>query len=326
MRIGALGAARITPPALLEAAATLPEVEVVAVAARDRGRAAELAAAHGIETVHGSYAELVADDGLDAVYIALPPSEHARWSIAALEAGRHVLVEKPFACNADEARAMVAAAGRARRVLVEAFHWRYHPLAARMLELVPELGTLRHGEAVFRTAIPEGDIRHARELGGGATMDLGCYPVHWLRTLVGAEPVVTGATATVGAPGIDVSCTADLRFPSGATGRVTSAMDGPAGPPEWWLRLEGDRGTLRAVNPCVSHLGNRLVVELADGRRVDEEVTGRTTYSYQLEAFVAAVAGAPAPTGGADAVANMVVIDAIYEAAGLGRRGRPATA
>lgn len=321
MRIGALGAARITPAALLEPAAGTSGVEVAAVAARDPERAAVLAEAHGIGRVHDTYAALVGDGELDAVYIALPPSEHARWAVAALEAGRHVLVEKPFARNAAEARTMVDAAARSGLVLMEAFHWRYHPLAARMLELTGRLGRLHRGEGVFRTEIPEGDIRHRLELGGGATMDLGCYPVHWLRTLTGEEPEVTGAVAEVGLPGVDLALSAELRFPTGATARVTSAMDGPPGHPEWWLRLEGEAGSLFVDNPCAPHLGHRLVAELAGGERLEETVPGQTTYAYQLRAFVAAVAGEAVPlTGGADAVGNMAVIDAMYRAAGLEAR------
>lgn len=321
MRIGALGAARITPRALLEPAAEQPGVEVTAVAARDPQRATAFAGTYGIERVHETYAALVGDEELDAVYIALPPSEHARWTIAALEAGRHVLVEKPFARNADEAQTMLDAAARSGRVLMEAFHWRYHPLATRMLELTGRLGPLVRGEAVFRTHIPEGDIRHHLELGGGATMDLGCYCVHWLRTLTGEEPEVTSALAKVGLPGIDVELAAELRFPSGATARVASAMDRPAEQPEWWLRLEGEGGSLFVDNPCAPQLGHRLVVELADGQRLEETVEGPTTYACQLQAFEATVAGAGSPlTGGADAVANMAVLDAMYRAAGLGTR------
>lgn len=319
MRIGVLGTARITQAALLEPAAQLGDVEVAAVASRDPGRAAAFAERHGIERVHRSYAELVADDSLDAVYNPLPASAHASWSLRALEAGRHVLVEKPFARNAPEARAMVAAARDADRLLVEAFHWRYHPLAQRMIEVAGLLGPLRRGEAVFRAHITDrSDIRHSLALGGGATMDLGCYAVHWLRTISGEEPVVTGASAEIGAAGVDVSLEATLAFPSGLQAVVRSSMDAPEGPPERWLRVVGDLGELHVDNPCAPHFGHRVVASLADGTELDEVVPGRTTYAHQLEAFRAAIAsGAPALTGDDDAVRNMAVIDAMYVAAGL---------
>ena len=318
MRIGALGAARITPRALVEPAAGLSEVEVVAVAARDPARARAFAEEHGIARVHDSYAALLDDDELDAIYVALPPSEHASWSIAALEAGRHVLVEKPFARNADEALTMVEVAERAGRVLFEAFHWRFHPLADRLLDLSDAIRPLARGEAVFRTRIAEGDIRRSLALGGGSTMDLGCYPVHWLRTVGGEEPAVVSSKAEVRPPGVDVTLEGELRFPSGWTARLASSMEGPDDQPDWWLRLEGAGGTVFVDNPCAPHLGHRLVVELAGTEPIEEVVEGGTTYAHQLVAFVAAAAGKTTPlTGGTDAVANMAVIDALYRAAGL---------
>src|ERR1700676_3838384 len=147
IRIGVLGAARIAPAALLRPARHVPDVEVVAVAARDRDRATAFAAKHGIGRVLSSYEELVSDPGIDAVYNPLPNGLHGRWTKAALAAGKHVLCEKPFTANADEARD-VAAAIPPGVVVMEAFHYRYHPVFRRALELLDEgaVGTVRRIE------------------------------------------------------------------------------------------------------------------------------------------------------------------------------------
>ena len=193
IRIGILGAASIAPMALIRPARRVPDAVVAAVAARDEARAARFADKHGIARVHPSYAALLADPEPDAIYNPLPNSLHCEWTLRALEAGKHVLCEKPLASNAEEAERMAKAATNAGRVLVEAFHWRYHPLADRMREIVTsgELGPIRHVEASFCVPmIRRGDIRYRWDLGGGATMDLGCYAINMVRTLAGAEPEV----------------------------------------------------------------------------------------------------------------------------------------
>ena len=136
IRFGVLGAAQITPAALIAPARAVDGVEVVAVAARDRSRAEAFAAEHSIGRVDDDYQALIDDPDIDAVYNPLPMSLHHPWTIAALRAGKHVLCEKPFAANADEAAEMVTVAEEENRVLVEAFHWRYHPLADRLVEVV----------------------------------------------------------------------------------------------------------------------------------------------------------------------------------------------
>lgn len=324
VRIGLLGASRIAPAAVVEPARTCERAEVTAVAARDPRRAATFADQHRIPHVVDTYADLIASDLVDAIYVGLPPSAHAPWTIAALEAGTHVLCEKPFSCTTEEAVAMVAAAERTGLVLCEAYHWRYHPLADRLHQLLHverRLGRLRHVEAAFDAPIPDlTDIRHDPRLGGGALMDLGCYPVQWARFVAGAEPEVERARAVEGQPGIDVSMEVELRFPEDLTALVTTSMD-PDVEVRAVLRVEGEAGTLTVVNPLAPHLGHRLVLEADDGSTT-ETVDGGTTYDHQLQAFTAAILdGAPLPTGGADAVATMAVLEACYAAAGLPRRG-----
>jgi predicted dehydrogenase len=261
---------------------------------------------------------------VDAVYNPLPNGLHAEWTLKALEAGKHVLCEKPFTANAPEAERVAAAAEGSGRVVMEAFHWRYHPLAAQALEIVHsgELGEVRRVEAALCfPLLRRDDIRWQLDLAGGALMDAGCYPVHIVRTLAGQEPTVTRAAARLRSPGVDRFVQAELLFGSGATGRVTASM---------WsssiLRstaaVTGERGRMHIVNPIGPQVFNLVTVKNAKGTR-RRRVRGDSTYSYQLAAFVAAVRrGVPPLTPPADSIANMRVIDDIYRAAGLEpRRG-----
>jgi predicted dehydrogenase len=326
LRFGILGAAKIVPNALIKPAAGSERTEVVAIAARDPGRARAFAEEHGIAQVDASYEALICNPDVDAVYNPLPASLHAEWTLKALEQGKHVLCEKPFAANASEAERMVAAAEETGLVLLEAFHYRYHPLAGRILEVVASgvLGDLHRVEAAFCVAIPDPEnIRYDLSLGGGATMDLGCYPIHWCRLVAGTEPALLRAEAREGPSGIDVTMTAELRFPEDVHCEVHCSMAADAGF-QAFLQVTGSKGALRADNPIAPHLGHRLRVS-TDGSERTEQVEGRTTYDHQLEAFVAAVlAGEKQPTGGHDGIANMRVIDAIYRAAGMQPRGTSA--
>ena len=268
IRIGMWGAGRIGPAALVRPARLLGgEVRVEAVAARDAARARDFARRHLIPRAMGSYREMVEDQGIDAVYNALPNSLHAEWSIRALLAGKHVLCEKPMGCNALEAQQMADAAGRAGRVLAEGFHYRHHPLVLRMKEVAAggELGELRHIEAHFCAPLWRfSDIRYRYELGGGATMDLGCYCINLIRFLAGAEPEVTGARALLASPQIDRFMEADFRFPAGATARMTCSI--------WsrvllrsWALARGSKGELRVWLPFQPHFFHRLAVRVPGG-------------------------------------------------------------
>jgi predicted dehydrogenase len=323
LRIGILGAARIAPPALVRPARQVAEAEVAAVAARDPARARAFAAKHGIAKVHEGYDALIDDPEIDAVYNPLPNGLHCDWSIRALRAGKHVLCEKPIASNAEEAERMAKAAAEADRILVEAFHYRYHPLAARLKEIVDsgELGAIEHIEAHLCVPLPlPGDIRYRLELAGGATMDTGCYAINLVRFLAGAEPEVLSARARLSSPRVDRAMSAQLRFPDGRTGRITCSLFS-AMLVRPTARVRGDRGELSVLNPYMPQLFHRLAVRSEKGRRV-ERVDGDATYTHQLRAFVRVVrGGAPMPTDPVDAVANMRVIDAVYEKSGLGRRG-----
>jgi predicted dehydrogenase len=318
VRIGILGAARIAPNAVIKPARNSTEAEVVAVAARDRSRADAFAAKHGIATVHGSYSELLADAEIDAIYNPLPNGLHAQWTIAALEAGKHVLCEKPFTANTTEAEAVAAVAQRTGLVVMEAFHYRYHPLAHRMREIVEsgELGTIRRVETALCFPLPKfSDIRYQYDLAGGATMDVGTYTVHMARLLGCEEPTVVSAEAKLRTPDIDRAMRAELTFPSGHTGRITCSLI------QTYARAIGERGVMRVINPTSPQMWHRMRVKTG-GKSRTERFPRRPTYEYQLDAFCAAVLrGEPTLTPPADSIANMQVLDAIYVAAGMKPRG-----
>ena len=216
LRIGLLGAARIAPAALIKPAKALDGVEVAAVAARDPARAARFAAKHGIPVVHGTYADVIEDPSLDAVYNPLPNNLHHEYTMRSLEAGKHVLCEKPIASNTSQRSAMALCAERNDRILMEAFHYRYHPLAQRMREIIAggSIGAVRHIDVNICTTLRKrNDIRLRYELAGGALMDVGCYAVHMARTLADAEPAVRSAKPRLWSSAVDRSMQADLVIP-----------------------------------------------------------------------------------------------------------------
>ena len=299
---------------------------MAAVAARDKSRADAFALRHGIPKAYGSYEDLLADPDIDAVYNPLPNSLHGPWTLRAIAAGKHVLCEKPFASNAEEAAQVADAAETSGLVVMEAMHYRYHPLTRRLSELVAELGPVRHLQCWTSFAIKNpDDIRYDFDLGGGALMDGGCYAIDCLR-LLGAserqsEPLVTGALADPVAPdprgaAADRSMAVRLAFPSGATGWFESSftMDG-----EFQADVHAicAGGQVRLQNFIFGHKG-RLVATSNGSVVADEQGGGDSTYVGQLRAFAAAIAeGDQVPTSAAHAVTTMRVIDDAYRAAGL---------
>ena len=326
-RFGILGAARIAPKALVDPVAKITTAMVTRVESRSRTRAQAFAAEHDITGVDQSYAAVISADDVDVVYNPLPMSLHAEWSIAALRAGKHVLCEKPFTSNADEARAVIGAAEKEGLVVAEAFHYRYHPMMQRIIDLVEAgvIGDVTRVDARFAISIAKPDLRWHYETSGDTTMDLGCYPIHWVRDVCG-EPTVESATATV-EDEIDAELTMQLSFPNGATGQVHSSMvfDGA----DIGLDITGTTGSIRAINPMAPQNGNVLTITTGLGtgneRTTSGPVDAGTSYDHMVRAFLDHLHhGAPYPTAGADSIANIAVIDAAYVAAGMRRRGEPA--
>jgi predicted dehydrogenase len=348
LRIGTLGSSRISAAALIEPAASLPDVTVAAVAARDKARAEAFALRHGIPAAYGSYDDLLADPDIDAVYNPLPNSLHGPWTRNAIAAGKHVLCEKPFAANAEEAARVAAAASDSGLVVMEAMHYRYHPLVQRLHDLVTggSFGPVRHIQCWTSFVIEDpGDIRYDYDLAGGALMDGGCYALDCMRLLGDmdgdgdreGEPSVTGALAdpyrppgdesrdAAGRPGAradrpgavaDRAMAVRLAFPGDATGWFESAftVDGDYRADVHVICRDGH---VRMQDFIRAHRG-RLVATRNGSVVADEQGGGDTTYVGQLRAFAAAIAGgAPVPTSAAHAVTTMRLIDDAYRAAGL---------
>lgn len=304
--------------------ATATGQRLVAVAARNPERARAYAAQHGIERVVGSYTELISDPEVDVVYNALPNSLHGPWNLAAVQAGKHVLTEKPFSSNAVEARAVVEAARVSGVTLLEGFHYLFHPVNRRLLDLVRNgaVGEVTRVETVLRMPTPaENDPRWELALAGGSLMDLGCYGLHASRMLsdvCGGAPVVTATRHEEYVPGVDSWFDIELEYPSGATASVVTTMLDERY--HFTLRVFGTEGDVLVHNFLQPDIDDRVSVTVG-GRTSVEYLGTKSSYTYQLEALADHLTGdSTLPIGPADAVANMAMIDEAYTHSGLGLR------
>ncbi len=214
---GLLSTARINR-ALIGPINESPRSRLLAVGSRDAANAQQYAAKWHIPRAHGSYEALLADPEVDVVYISLPNSLHAEWTVKALEAGKHVLCEKPLAVSVDEVDAVIQAARRSGRVAAEAFMYRHHPQTIKVKEIVDsrQLGSVQLVRGAFTFQInSEEDIRLQGSLAGGGVWDLGCYPISFTRYIFGAEPEEVFGWQVAGAGGVDESFCGQMRFPGG---------------------------------------------------------------------------------------------------------------
>ena len=317
LRLGLLSTADINAK-LVEGARHADDVEVVTVASRDAGRARAHADELGVPGAVGSYEELLEDAEVDAVYISLPNGMHVDWSIRALDAGKHVLCEKPLSRSPVEVERAFDAAERNGRVLAEAFMWRHHPQALRLRELAGELGELRLVRSAFSFSLDEPEnIRLAADLDGGALMDVGCYCVSGARFLLGEPEVVTAQSKD---DAVDVRFVATMSFESGALAHFDCGFDMP---PRDELEVVGSEGSLFLDDPW--HSRTSVIERRAlDGDVEEMRIEDGDAYGCELVDFARACAGeALHPFGRDDAVAQARVIAALYEAADSGRAVSP---
>jgi xylose dehydrogenase (NAD/NADP) len=307
VRWGILSTARINRK-LLAGAREATGVEVVAVGSRDRERGEAFAAEHGIARVHGSYDDLLADPDVEAVYVPLPNSLHVPWAVRALEAGKHVLCEKPLARRAADVEAAFDAAERTGRLLMEGFMWRYHPQTEALVRLAHEVAPLRVVRAAFGFPLPvedRGNVRLQEDLEGGALMDVGCYCVSALRLLGGEPERVSGEAVARG--GVDGRFAGVLRFPGDVLGIFDCGFDVP---PRGGIEVVGEGGTLVAEDPWHGR-APRLT---RDGEEVPVEAVD--PYARELEDLSAAIRGGGRPRlGREDALGQAQTIEALYAAA-----------
>jgi predicted dehydrogenase len=360
IRIGLLGASAIAPIAAIIPAQLHPSVEITAVAARSKSRAHEFAKKHGIPRVLATYDDIINDPEIDAIYNPLPNSLHFEWTIKAINAGKHVLLEKPFTSNAKEAQAIVDAVKEKNKnggadtqgqrfkgdvIVIEAFHWRFHPLALRVREIMDSgvLGRIKSTNTTLTApsiAFSDDDIRFNLTLSGGSMMDTGSYTIstsRWLsisekdystKSEEQVEPIVTSAESETIFKNVDHTMRATLKYPNGVVSYLHSSLKTTL--PGLFLYAEGELGSLYVYNFIAPSIYHYLTVTIKD-KTTTEKVygNGAPTYYYQLDGFVKAVRGEIKPseyykhgiTSAEEAVRNMKVMDQVYEKSGLGIRG-----
>ncbi len=313
LRLALLSTANINEK-LVAGARRAENVEVVAIGSRDPTRARKQAGELNVPRALGSYEEVLEDPGVDAVYIPLPNSLHVEWSVRALEAGKHVLCEKPLSRYPEEVERAFDAAEAADRVLAEAFMWRHHPQAQRLRELAPDVGEVRLVRGAFSFPLPPAEnVRWDASLDGGALMDVGCYCVSGARFLLGEPAEVTAQT--VGGE-VDSRVVGTMAFASGALAHFDCGFDLSFRDE---LEVVGERGALFLDDPWHSRQAT-IEVRDAEGAASTVEVEEADPYACELEDFARACAGeAEHPFGRADALGQARAIAALYESADSGR-------
>lgn len=325
--IGILGAARIASDAIVIPAGETGST-LISIGARVLARAKAFAEEHGVARAVDDYARVIDDPDVHLVYNPLPNSLHAVWNIRAIEAGKHVLSEKPFARNADEALLVDTAGRRAGLVVADGFHYRHHPAFLRFIEIADrgEIGEVTRIRAAFVVPRPPaGDLRLSPELAGGALMDLGCYSLHAVNLVSSLLLGVPELIAAEGRPypdlpDIDEQVTATFALPGGGTGVAYCWMGSER--VEISLEIEGTRGSVRMQNFIHPHFDDRVIIldHRGDVSRV-ERTGNRTTYTYQLEAVLRSIRyGDPLSTDSTDAVRTMSLVDQCYRLIGMNPR------
>ncbi len=316
MKWGIMSTARINR-LFLAGAGQASNVELAAVASRERASAERYASEHQIARAHGSYEALLADPEIEAVYISLPNSLHIEWTEQALRAGKHVLCEKPLSRHADEVARAFDLAEQHQRLLMEAFMYRHNPQTHRLRELIDRgsIGRVRMIRAAFSfLADDPGDVRLTAALDGGALMDVGCYCVSGAR-LLGGEPERVSAEQALGGDGVDVAFTGTLRFP----GDVLAHFDaGLALAARDELEVIGEEGVLFLDDPW--HCRTPVIELRRDGEIERIELEPTDSYTLEAENLSAAIRGQAEPLlGRSDALGQARTIEALYEAADTGR-------
>ncbi|MFS0727134.1 Gfo/Idh/MocA family protein [Paenibacillus sp. 1P07SE] len=316
LRWGILGCAGIAERSVIPGIQASETGEAAAIASRDADKAGKLAEKLGIPAVYGSYEALLEDSSIDAVYIPLPNHLHKEWSIRAMQAGKHVLCEKPIALTAEEATAMAVCAAEEGVHLAEAFMYRHHPRYDRIREIVAsgEIGELRgiHGTFTFNSASSEGNVRFRREWGGGSIYDVGCYPISAARLIYGSEPVAATVHALISPEhdNVDMMASGLLEFPDSRALTFDCGM---------WaafrntLEVLGTEGRIEVPSAFIG--SPHVFVETKQGRR-EEQQPELNQYALQADTFAAHVwKQAENRFTPDDAIANMKAIDACLRSA-----------
>jgi D-xylose 1-dehydrogenase (NADP+, D-xylono-1,5-lactone-forming) len=323
LRWGVISSAQIGLNQVIPAIQNSSNGRVVCLGTPHPDRVEKRASKLDIPRIHDSYAAVLDDPEVEAVYIPLPNSMHREWTIRAAEQGKHVLCEKPLGLTAAECREMIEACSRHKVLLMEAFMYRFHPQQAVIQEALRSggLGTLKmvRGAFTFRLNLEDlSNIRLSRELWGGALMDVGCYCINAARAYFGAEPHSVLATARIPPElGVDTTLHVLLEFETGVSPFVVSLE--MASQPQ--IEIVGDQGRLEVPNCFTPGDAPPAMALTTGGKRDERALAGANSYQFQVEAFADAVlTGQPAPLPPEDAVANMRVIEAIRQSVAEGRR------
>jgi predicted dehydrogenase len=291
-----------------------PDTELLAVASRDESRARQYAEQRGIPRAYGSYEALLADPDIEAVYISLPNSMHVEWSIRSLEAGKHVLCEKPFARDPAEVERAFDVAVAHEKILMEAFMWRFHPQTLQLQLLVDNLSPIAQIDAKFGfTPKDPTDVRLNRELGGGALMDLGCYCISAARLLAGEPERVVGRQK-VGGNGVDVHFEGELLFANELRATFECGLDMDDIDE---LRVDGEAGSVFLDDPWHGREPVIVLMTPLETREIREPTID--PYQSEVENFSRAARGLELPLlGRDDALGQARTIDALYRSADAG--------
>jgi len=331
VRWGVLGVAGIAVRRVIPGMQHCEFAEITGIASRDRARADETARRLGIPKAYGSYEEMLADPEIEAVYNPLPNHLHVPWSIRAVEAGKHVLCEKPVAMSVAETLELIAARDRAGVIMGEAFMVQTHPQWVRIVELVRagRIGRLRSAIGAFSYFNTDpSNIRNVREYGGGGLMDIGCYPIKTSRMVFGEEPARVSGTAVRDERfgNVDVLTSAILEYPSGHCIFTcsTQIMQNQS------MRFFGTKGRIEPQIPFNATPGGTSRIVIDDGRDLSgggatvEEFPACDQYTLQGDLFSRAIReeGAP-PVPLEDSLRNMAVIQAVFRSTETGRWEEP---
>ena len=291
LRIGIIGASNIAKLVIIEPAKQIDDIEVYGIAARDKQKAQKYANENQIPFVFDDYNELLNCDEIDLIYISLPNNLHEKWALAALNAKKHVLIEKPAAENELSALKMVKCAADNERKFFEAFHYFHHPMFQKIIEITKQndFGEIEWIEAKLDVplSIDEFPTRWNKALGGGVMMDIGCYPVHWFRNILGEFEVIN-TRIQYAKTQVDEKVETHLEFNNGAKGLIDVSMIDHKGPRFSLLHIKSKNGELHARNIVLPHFGHELKWRIGN-EWFESFKSENTTYFYQLNAIKSAI-------------------------------------
>lgn len=316
---GLLSTARINR-ALIPPLQVSKRNKLLAVASRSQEAADAYAKEKKIERAYGSYESLLADPDIDVIYNPLPNHLHAEWTVKAVEAGKHVLCEKPLALSVDEVDAIKSAAQKHGRVVAEAFMYRHHPQTLKVQEIVKSgsLGTLRLMRGSFSFVLSRaGDVRLNPEWGGGSLWDVGCYPISYARAVVGEEPLEAFGWQVTGRTGIDETFVGQMRFGGDVLAQFDNSFVIPF---HAFMEIVGSEGTLNIPRPFKPGVNEKIYLTRGD-KTETITIKGQELYIGEVEDMADAILLGRAPRVSLeDSRANVAAICAFLESA---RTGRP---